>query len=56
VGDTIKITGHGKEFSQKIEGLQIDRKDVQEAKEGDAVGIKVVQKVKIGDKIYKVVE
>ena len=56
VGDTIKITGHGNEFTQKIEGLQINRQDVQEAKEGDAVGIKVTQKVKTGDKIYKIVE
>ncbi|MEW6555994.1 MAG: translation elongation factor-like protein [Elusimicrobiota bacterium] len=56
VGDTIKIIGHGHEFTQQIEEMQIDRQNIQEAKQGDAVGIKVLQKVKPGDKIYKIVE
>jgi hypothetical protein len=36
--------------------MQINNADVQEAKPGDSVGIKVPDRVRRGDKVYKVTE
>lgn len=56
VGDNIHIKGHTSDFTQAIESMQIEHKDVSEAKAGDVVGLKVAQKVHPHDKVYKVVE
>lgn len=53
VGDTIKITDGGTEFTQTIESMQIEHQQVQEAKAGESVGLKVGQKVREGYKVYK---
>jgi putative protease len=54
VGDQIKIVGkEGEEFTQTVESMQIEHENVQEAKAGDLIGLKVSQKVKEGYKVYK---
>lgn len=55
IGDTIHIKGHSSDFTQSIDSMQIEHKDVSEAKIGDVVGIKVSQKVHPQDKVYKVI-
>lgn len=52
VGDKIKIKGHSTEFDQNVDSIQIDHKEVESAKKGDIVGLKVNDKVREGDKIY----
>ena len=52
VGDTIVITGHDKEFEQPVDSMQVEHEQVQEAKKGDAVGLKVSEPVKDGDVVY----
>jgi putative protease len=55
VGDQIKIVGKkGEEFTQTVESMQIEHKNVQEAKAGDLIGLKVSQKVREGYKVYKI--
>lgn len=54
IGDTMKISGHDKEFSQKISSMQIDYKNIVCAKKGDSIGFKVDQEVKEGDLVYKI--
>ena len=54
-GDTIHIRGAHDDFTQTIDSMQIEHETVDEAKSGDAVGIKVPQKVHPKDKVYKVV-
>ena len=56
VGDTIHILGHATDFQQKVTSLQIEHRDVSEAKPGDDVGIKVVQKVHPHDKVFKLTD
>ena len=56
VGDNIHIKGHTSDFNQTVDSLQIEHKEVQEAKAGDLVGIKVIQKVHPHDKVFKVIE
>lgn len=55
-GDTIRISGHGNEFSQTVSSMQAEHVQVETAKKGDAVGMKVDQPVKEGDEVYKVTE
>jgi hypothetical protein len=53
VGDTVHILGHSTDFRQEVTSLQIDHQDVDEAKPGDDVGMKVIQKVHTHDKVFK---
>lgn len=54
VGDSIHIKGHTSDFNQEVSSIQIEHKDVSEAKSGDLVGIKVTQKAHPHDKVFKV--
>ena len=56
VGDTIHIVGAHTDFKQKIDSMQIDRKSVDSVKSGDDVGIKVKDRVREHDIVYKVPE
>ena len=56
VGDTIHIKGHTSDFTQQIESMQVEHQTVEEAKAGDAVGIKVKEHVRQHDIVYKVTE
>ena len=54
VGDKIKIKGHDNEFEQEIASMQVEHENIDKAKKGDDVGMKVDQPVKKGDEVYKV--
>lgn len=56
VGDTIHIVGAHTDFTQSIDGMEIDRNPIETAKPGDAIGIKVKDRVREHDVIYKVPE
>ena len=53
-GDKVRIRGSTTDFEQIVESMQIEHKSVVSAKKGDDLGIKVVDRVRPGDKIYKV--
>ena len=55
VGDTIHIKGHTTDIEMVVASMQIDNNNVTEAKKGDSVGIKVPDRVRDGDTVYKVV-
>ena len=52
IGDQILIKGLTTNIKQTIESMQIDNKEVSEAKAGDEIGIKVRGKVRINDEVY----
>ncbi len=56
VGDTIHIVGHTTDITQTIDSMQIDNKNVQEAGPGADLGIKVKDRTREHDIVYKVVE
>ena len=56
IGDSIRIKGAHDDFTQKIETMQIEHANVNEAKKGDSVGIKVAQPVHVHDKVFKIIE
>ena len=56
VGDTIHIVGHTTDVTQTIDSMQIENKNVQEAGPGADIGIKVKDRMREHDVVYKVVE
>jgi putative protease len=56
VGDKVHIMGHTTDIEMVIESMQIDNADVTKAKKGDSVGIKVPDRVRRGDTVYKVTD
>jgi selenocysteine-specific translation elongation factor len=54
-GDLIRIKGHTTDLELTVSSIQIDNNIVNSAKAGDAVGIKVTERVRPGDIVYKVV-
>lgn len=54
VGDMIRVKGHTTDITQKVESMQIAHQPVQAASAGDAVGIRIADKARKGDAIYKV--
>ncbi|MDX9893571.1 MAG: hypothetical protein RB292_04155 [Patescibacteria group bacterium] len=51
IGDQIVISGHGREFVQPVDSMQVEHEQVAQAKPGDSVGLKVDQEVKAGDEV-----
>lgn len=54
IGDTIKISGHDKEFTQEISSMQIEHEQMEQADKGQVIGLKVDQPVKENDEIFLV--
>ncbi len=53
-GDKIVIEGATTELTQAVESMQIDRQDIDSAKAGQAIGLKVKDRVRIGDTVYRI--
>ena len=54
-GDTLHFLGHTTDCESRVSSMQIEHKSVNEAKKGDSVGIKVSEKVRENDKVYKII-
>ncbi|MEM4245113.1 MAG: translation elongation factor-like protein [Candidatus Nanoarchaeia archaeon] len=54
VGDKILIKGATTNIEQTVDSMQIERQPVQTAGKGDSIGVKVIDRVRPGDKVYRV--
>lgn len=54
VGDTIHIRGHTSDFTQKVESMQIEHRNVSEAGPGASIGLKVIEHAREGDQVFLV--
>jgi len=54
VGDRVHIRGHTTDLETAVTSMQINNVNVTQGKAGDAVGIKVPDRVRRGDTVYKV--
>jgi putative protease len=54
VGDRVKFEGHGADFEQDVDSIQIDHEKVEKASSGKVVGLKTTQEVKEGTEVKKV--
>jgi len=56
VGDKIHIKGHTTDITMTVESMQINRVNVPEAKPGEVIRIKVPDRVRNGDVVFRVTE
>ncbi|MEM5831914.1 MAG: translation elongation factor-like protein, partial [Candidatus Aenigmatarchaeota archaeon] len=56
VGDKISIEGKTTNFSQIVESMQVEHQDIKEATKGQTIGLKVIERAREGDRVYKIVE
>lgn len=55
VGDTIKFTGHTTDLTMLLDSMEVNNQKVSKAVVGDYIGIKVADRVRPGDEVFKVV-
>lgn len=55
VGDSIKYSGHTTDFIDEVKSLEVDNKSVPKAVAGDFIGVKVSDRVRPGDEVFKVI-
>lgn len=53
VGDTLVFKGPNTDFEQVVDSMQIEHENVQQAETGQSIGLKVAQRVRETDKVYK---
>jgi selenocysteine-specific translation elongation factor len=53
VGDRIRIKGHTTDMEVVVNSLQVEHEAVEEAKAGDKIGVKVSDRVRSGDHVYR---
>lgn len=53
VGDTLRFKGHTTDLEMTVDSMQVDGKPVESAKAGDEVGIKVPDRVREHDKVFR---
>jgi putative protease len=56
VGDTIHIKGHTTEFTQRVDSIQLEHQSLERAEPGQVIGIKVRERVRPHDQVFKVTE
>ena len=52
-GDQVRIHGHTTDFTQKVESLEIEHKEVDEVCKGQDFGLRVKSRVRSHDTVYK---
>lgn len=55
IGDTIHIKGRTTDFQEPVTSMQIEHQQIQLAKKGDIIGLKVSQRCQEKDIVYKVI-
>jgi selenocysteine-specific translation elongation factor len=55
-GDKIHIKGHTTDFEMNINSMQMNNVNVTQAKSGDSIGVKVKDRCRAGDHVYKVTQ
>jgi putative protease len=55
-GDTLRYKGHTTDFTEKVGSMELDNQSIEEAKVGDLIGVKVKERVRENDLIYKITE
>jgi hypothetical protein len=52
-GDEILIRGPDTNFVQVVESMQVEHTPIQKAVKGQEIGLKLLRKVSVGDRVYK---
>jgi translation elongation factor EF-1alpha len=55
VGDKIKLVGHTTNFEEVIGSMEVNNQKVEKAVVGDYIGVKVSDRVRPGDEVFRVI-
>jgi len=55
-GDLLKFKGYTTDFTEAVKSMEIEKQPVEQAQAGDLVGMKVKERVREKDKVYKIIE
>ena len=56
IGDLLRFKGHTTDFTEEVTSMEKDNQPVETAEKGDLIGIKVKDRVRENDTVYKVFE
>jgi len=56
VGDTIHISGHTTDVTQKVDSMQMEHQNIEKAEKGQVVGLRVNDEVRVKDLVFKVTD
>jgi putative protease len=56
LGDKVHILGHTTDFIQNVTSMEIEHKKVTSVGPGDEVALKVIEPVRNGDEIFKIIQ
>lgn len=54
LGDEVRIRGGTRDFQQRVESMQVEHQPVEEAAPSQEIALKLDQKARVNDKVYKV--
>ena len=54
IGDKILIRGATTNFEQTVESMQIEHRNIEKAEAGQIIGLKVKERVRENDKVYRI--
>ena len=55
-GDTVHFKGKTTDFTTTVSSMQIEHEQVEKVKKNDSLGLKVSEKVRKTDKVFKVID
>jgi len=53
LNDKIKFVNDSNEFEQEVQSMQVEHAQIDSAKSGDEIGVKVNEKVKAGTEVFR---
>lgn len=56
LGDWVHFLGHSTDFEQRVNSMQIEHENIEAAEAGDDVAVKVIDRVRPGDGVFRVAE
>ncbi len=56
IGDRLKFKGHSTDFEDQVQSMQIENQPVDKAEVGQMIGVKVKERVREKDLVYKIVD
>ena len=56
VGDQIRIRGHTTDFTQAVESIQVEHREIEHADRGSEVALKVRERVHRNDQVLRIRE
>lgn len=53
-GEKIAVVGPKTDIVQVVKSMQVDHRNIEQARAGDLVGLKVKEKVREGDRVFRI--